>query len=129
MFRSVLKLLYASLIIGCLTAFASAQGKQKSIHSPAVEAGYVQAESYDRYIIRGKKGQSMIIRIASRRGESGASFMVIDSNDLPESEPTSFGNYAPDGNHWVSRLPHRGDYYIDVRANPASHYKLWVSIR
>ena len=76
--------------------------------------GFIGGESHDSYLIRARKGQTLIVRLSWRReGENLASFSVKESPDYYTAEPVKFGTESDDGKRWVGRIPKSGNYYIE----------------
>lgn len=102
----------------------------KRVRSPAVVRGFIGGESHDFYVIRARKGQTLIVRLSWRReGDNQASFSVIDSPDYYSEEPVKFGRESNNGKLWVGRIPRSGDYYVDVVAHPSAHYTLRITVK
>lgn len=92
--------------------------------------GFIGGESHDFYVIRARKGRTMMLRLSWRReGDNRASFSVSESPDYYTGEPVKFGIEYDAGKRWVGRIPRSGDYYIDVVAHPSAHSTLKVSVK
>ncbi|MDT4897334.1 MAG: hypothetical protein QOH25_2411 [Acidobacteriota bacterium] len=102
----------------------------RRLRSSASVRGFIGGESHDGYVVRARKGQTLMVRISwQREGDNRASFSVSESPDYYTAEPVKFGTESDNGKRWAGRISRSGDYYIDVVAHPSAHYTLKVSIR
>jgi hypothetical protein len=130
MINKKVPLAVAAVILFC-AGLAAAQPEIHAVrlHNPARVKGFIGGESHDVYVFRGIKGQTMTVSIEGRNGENGASFGVLNNRDVYSASPVKFGKSSNDGNKWVGKVPRTRDYYIDIVANPDSHYLLRVRMR
>ncbi len=102
----------------------------RRLRSPATVRGFIGGESHDSYMIRARKGQTLIVRLSWRReGDNQASFSVKESPDYYIAEPVKFGTESDNGKRWVGRIPKSGNYFIDVVAHPSAHYILRITVK
>jgi hypothetical protein len=131
--RSAASLLATVVALSLATAPALAQqdtAPKKRLRNPATVRGFIGGESHDSYVIRGRKGRTMTVRISWRReGDNRAEFTVSESPDFFGAEPVTFGKESDDGKRWAGKLPRTRDYYIYVVAHPTAQYTLRVTIR
>jgi len=114
-----------------ITGGVSAQNDttpKKRLRSPAAVKGFIGGESHDGYVIRARKGQTMIVQISWRReGDNHAEFMVSQSPDFSNAGQVVFGKVSGDGKRWTGKFPKTQDYYLYVGAHPTAHYTLKVT--
>lgn len=102
----------------------------RRLRSPVTVRGFIGGESHDSYVIRARKGQTLVVRLSWRReADNRASFNVIESPDYYTAEPVKFGRESDNGKRWVGRIPKSGNYYIDVVAHPSAHYTLRITVK
>jgi hypothetical protein len=132
-FNNTFPILLAIAWIILTANVAEAQPKPsppKRLRTPATVPGFIGGELHDLYVIRARKGQTLIVRLSWRReGDNQASFSVIDSPDYYTKEPVKFGTESDNGKRWVGRVPKSRDYYIDVVAHPSARYTLRITVR
>ena len=128
---SLVLLAIAALILTAKVAEAQPKpSPPKRLRPPATVRGFIGGESHDFYVIRARKGETLIVRLSWRReGDNQASFSVIDSPDYYNKEPVKFGTESDNGKRWVGRIPRSGSYYIDVVAHPSARYTLRITVR
>jgi hypothetical protein len=91
----------------------------------ATARSLVGGEATDYYVVRGRAGQTMIVRALSRRKRTqvGVAFME-DSSYVAGKQKES------DLTRWEGRLTRTGDYLIQVNVSPYSEwYTLSVTLR
>ncbi|MGI9034859.1 MAG: hypothetical protein ACR2GD_02355 [Pyrinomonadaceae bacterium] len=119
-------------IVLCLSlaAFASADGVRQRIkfargeNSASVE-GSVARGGRDIYIIGGREGQKMSVKISS--DENNAVFQI---RDAASKKFVSGAGEGDDATEWSNAIPATGDYEIIIGgARGGASYKLSVTIK
>jgi hypothetical protein len=125
--------LLAIAVLILIANVAAAQPKPsppKRLRTPATVRGFIGGESHDGYVIRARKGQTLMVRFSWRpEADNQASFSVRESFDYYSAEPVKFGKESDNGKRWAGKVPRSGDYYIDVVAHPSARYTLRISVR
>lgn len=117
--------------IGCLVlaegiAVAQQDRTPRRLRSPATVRSFIGGESADYYVIRARKGQTLIVRVSWRReGDNIVSFRVDDVSTGEEAP----GKESQNGRRWVGRIRRTGDYEISVGAHPTAQYTLRVTLK
>lgn len=105
----------------------------KRLKPPAVTKGFIGGESHDSYVVRGKVGRVMTVRISwkpeNEMGPNHAEFYVSTLSEFGGDGLVKFGKELNDGKRWVGRIPKTRDYYIYVMAHPTAHYTLRVTVK
>ena len=102
---------------------------KKRLRSQAIVKGFIGGESHDSYVIRARKGRTLIVRISWRgEGDNRAEFKISESHDFFGSEPVKFGKESDNSRRWTGKIPRTGNYYIYVAGYPTAHYTLKVSV-
>lgn len=118
--------------IGCLLlvesiAVAQEDRTPRRLRSPATVRSFIGGESTDNYVIRARRGQTLIVRVSWRReGDNIVSFRVDDAST---GEEVPLGKESQNGRRWVGRIPKTGDYEISVGAHPTAQYTLRVTLK
>ena len=103
---------------------------KKRLRRQSMVKGFIGGESHDSYVIRARKGETLIVRISWQHvGENRAEFTVSESPDAFSGEPVEFGSRSNDDKYWSGKIPKTRDYYIYVVAHPTAHYTLWVTLK
>ena len=101
---------------------------KKRLGRQAHVKGFIGGESHDSYVIRVRKGQTLMVQISWRtEGHNRAEFTVSKSASFFNGDPVDFGRESNDGKRWNGIAPKTGDYYIYVVAHPTAHYTLRVT--
>ena len=130
---NLLKLLLAAALIGLtFTSSALSQDAPEPVrltfargkHTTTVR-GFVGGEASDRYVVRVRAGQKLIIHAISRRKRTQVSvFSVADDSDTLRNDSDT------DWTRWAGKVPRTGDYIIQVNVHPyAERYTLKVTVR
>lgn len=101
---------------------------KKRLRSQSTAKGFIGGESHDSYVIRGRKGETLSVRIYwGVAGENRCEFTVSESPNAYTGEPVAFGTRSDNDKHWTGKIPKTRDYYINVVAHPTAHYTLSVT--
>ena len=87
--------------------------------------GFVGGEATDRYVVRVRAGQKLIVHAISRLKRTQVSVISVDddSDILARQSDT-------DLTRWAGTAPRTGDYIIQVNVHPyAERYTLKVTVR
>lgn len=112
-----------------------AQEYVQRLKSPARVKGFIGGESHDSYVIRGRTGQVMTVRISWRPddslgiGPNHAEFWVGEFPNFVGDGAVKFGRETKGGRQWTGTIPRTKDYYIYVMAHPTAHYILKVTLK
>jgi hypothetical protein len=89
----------------------------------AVLNGAIVKDSDDVYLVRARKGQTMIVHITSKQDNA-----IFDITEPPPGSGTPFTRENKD---WTDKLEKTGDYYIHVYGlyGAATTYTLEVTVR
>ncbi|HEV7475985.1 MAG TPA: hypothetical protein VGN90_18155 [Pyrinomonadaceae bacterium] len=126
-------LLFVVLAVLLFSAISSAQDNTTRLRPPARATGFIGGESHDSYLVHGRKGQRLTVRLSWRRhhdkilGDNNAEFWVGDLPDFDAAGEVKFGNKFDNGKAWTGRLPKTGDYFIYITAHPSARYTLRVT--
>ena len=125
-------LLVAALIGLTFPSLALSQGPPEPVrlrfargkHTTTVR-GFVGGEATDRYVVRLRAGQKLIVHAISRLKRTQVSVVsVVDDSDIVRKESDT------DLTRWAGKVPRTGDYLIQVNVHPyAERYTLKVTVR
>lgn len=123
--KSKLKMFSLGFLSILLAINAFAQNEQQRIkfargENSATVSGSVSSGKNDSYLIGGREGQKMSVRISS--GGKNAAFQIRDA-----ANGTYLGSAGSDATEWSGALPTTGDYEIVVSGS--ADYKLTVTIK
>lgn len=127
----IAKIIFLSTTIAlAFAAVVSADGIKQRIkfargESSASVSGTVIRGDRDTYIVGGREGQKMSVKISS--GEKNAAFQI---RDAASGKYLSGAGETDDATEWSDPLPATGDYEIIVGGTRGNaEYKLSVSIK
>jgi hypothetical protein len=87
--------------------------------------GFIGGESTDRYIVRLRAGQTLIIQAISRLKRTQVGIFRADTDDYLEGKQSE-----NDSTRWVGKIPRTGDYVIHVNVHPyAERYLLKLTVK
>ena len=131
-FNTTLVIVFSISLLGAAGS-ASAQidrtPKKRLISQVAVK-GYVGGEAHKSYVIRAKKGQTMIVEISwLRRNNNRAEIKVSKSANFYTGGAVNFGSESNGRKRWRGKIPKTGDHYIYVVAHPTADYTLRATVQ
>jgi hypothetical protein len=103
---------------------------KKRLAIPATARGFIGGESHDSYVVRARRGRTLVVEISWRKdGDNRAEFTVSRGSNFYSASPVKFGRETNGGKTWTGKITQTGNYYIYVVGYPTARYTLRVRYR
>jgi hypothetical protein len=97
----------------------------KRLKTPTTIKGTIGGESHASYVVRMRKGQTLIVRISWKERNGSSEFFVSQSANFFDGEAISGIQYN-NKKSWSGKIKKTGDYYVYVTGHPVVNYTLKV---